>query len=210
MSIQTRESKNKKTGKTTKMYRAAVYDPIAKKAVWSEGFPTRKEAKIEEARMIRELERHSIAKSKCYFSEAAEECFASRKAKWAYNTFKAYKGIYANYIAPIFADREIHAITTRHVQNSINEMNERYAPETVNKTRNLLKMMFQYAIGIMGCNIDNPCAKVKGAKVAKPHHLDKGRDRLLSRLRASESLDLLRTAGAVGTDRGQTRGSVRG
>jgi integrase len=152
------------------MYYAVVYDQAAEKNVWSEGFHTRKEAKAEENRMMRERERHPIAKSKVAFSEVAEECLASHKAKWAKSTYSTYLAFYGRYIAPEFDNREAGAITARHVQNFINKMNEAYSPETVNKTRNLLKVMFQYAIDIMDVNMDNPCNKVKGAKIPKPHH----------------------------------------
>jgi integrase len=170
MSIQIREHTSKRTGKVTKKYRAAVYNAATQKMVFSEGYASRKEAKAEEIRMIKEAERHSIAKSKVAFSEAAEECFASRRADWAKSTYKTYLSFYNRYIAPVFGDREINAITARHVQTFVNEMNGKYAPETVNKMRNALTIIFQYAIDIMDVNMDNPCNKVKGAKVPKPHH----------------------------------------
>jgi integrase len=170
MSIQIRSYTSKKTGKKATKYHAVVYDQVAKKHVWSDGFTERKEAVKEEARMTRELERHSIVKSKVAFSEAAEECFASRKAQWAKSTYKTYLSFYNRYIAPVFGEREINAITARHVQTFVNEMNEKYAPETVNKMRNALTVVFQYAINIMDVNMDNPCIKVKGARIPKPHH----------------------------------------
>lgn len=170
MSIQKKEYESKKTGKTVKKYYACVYDTRTEKPVWSKGFSTEREAKKEEARMIQEQEKHSIAEKKILFSQAAEEYLAGSKAKYAKSTHKTYVSYYKRYIKPVFGDREIHTITTRHMQLFFNEICEKYAPATANKIKNLTSLIFQYAENIMECNVSNPCTKIGSARIAKPFH----------------------------------------
>lgn len=147
-----------------------MYDTRTEKHVWSKGFPTEREAKKEEARMIQEQERHSIAVKKIQFYEAAEEFLASSKSKYAKSTYGTYLAYYKRYLAPIFGDCEIHTITARHIQLFFNEICQKYSPATVNKIKNILSLIFQYADRIMECNIDNPCTKVESARISKPFH----------------------------------------
>jgi len=170
MSIHKKEYTSKKTGKTTKKFYVCVYDTRAEKAVWSKGFLTEREAKKEEARMIQEQQRNSIVVRKILFEVVAEEYLASSKSKYAKSTYSTYIAYYNRYIQPIFGDKAIHTIKARHVQLFFNGLCEKYAPATVNKIKNLMSLIFQYAIRIMECNIDNPCAKVESARIAKPFH----------------------------------------
>lgn len=170
MSIQKKEFKNKKTGKSYQKYYACVYDSRTEKHVWSKGFLTIRDAKKEEARLIQEQEKHSIAVKKILFSEAAEEYLAGSKSKYAKSTYGTYVSYYNRYIEPVFGDKEIHAITARHIQLYFNEICERYAPATSNKIKNILSLIFQYTDRIMECNLDNPCVKVESARIAKPFH----------------------------------------
>lgn len=141
MSIQKKEYKSKRTGKTVRKYYACVYDTRSEKPVWSSGFSTEREAKREEARMIREQEKHSIAEGKVPFSEAAEEFLAGSKARYAKSTYKTYVAYYKRYIKPVFGDKEIHTIKPRHVQLFFNEICEKYAPATANKIKNLMSLV---------------------------------------------------------------------
>ena len=170
MSIQKKEYLSKRTGKTIKKYYVCVYDTASQKQVWSKGFSTEREAKKEEARLIEEQKKHSIAVKKVFFSEAAEEYLAGSKSKYAKSTYGTYLAYYKRYIEPVFSDREIHTITARHVQLYFNEICERYSPATCNKIKNILSLIFQYADRIMECNLDNPCGKVESARLAKPFH----------------------------------------
>jgi integrase len=147
MSIQTREYTSRKTGKTTSEYYAVVFDAKQKKAIWSkQSYKTEREAKREEARILRDLEENIRLSGKVTFQEVTNSWADSSAENYANSTFRGYQWYLCRYLLPVFEDRYIDEIEPKHLQTFVNELSKQYSAETVNKNINILSNIFQHAV----------------------------------------------------------------
>lgn len=147
MSIQVREYKSRKTGKTTSKYYAVVFDAKQKKAIWSkQSYKTEREAKREEARMLHELEESIRLSGKVTFQEVTKSWTDSSTENYANSTFQGYLWYLSRYLLPVFEDKYIDEIEPKHLQIFVNELSKQYSAETVNKNINILSNIFQHAV----------------------------------------------------------------
>lgn len=171
MSIQIKEYKSKKTGKTTKKYYACVFDPITNSTIWGKGRNKRSEAVKDEADLLDDLEKgKQKTTGKMLFSELADLWFKSTEKTYAESTWKGYKGYYNCQLAPVFEDASVSKITAVHAQKFKNELSAKYKPATVNKTMDLLSMMMDFAINPLHLIKYNPCDGIKRDKIENPTH----------------------------------------
>jgi integrase len=84
---------------------------------------------------------------------------------YAESTFKGYKGYYNSKLKPVFDDMTINKITPSKAQEFKNNLSKKYKPATVNKTMDLLSMIFDFAIKPLRLIKYNPCDDIKRDKV---------------------------------------------
>lgn len=170
MSIQEKSYNTKKSGRITK-YFASVWDAKQKKSHTGPLRISRKEAVKDEAELIQKLEegiKIETKNKKMSLGQAADSWLDATEGYYANSTLKTYKRYYADYIKDIFEDRAVSSITSVHIQNYINVMKKKYGAETVNKCINILSNIFNYSIDTLKIISQNPCCRVKRAKVVLP------------------------------------------
>ena len=166
MSIVIKEYTSKKTGKTTKKYYASVYSPISMTMVWGRGRDKRADAVKDESDLLEDVEKGTgNIKGNKKFKDVAELWFGSRENTYAESTFKGYKGYYNSIISPVFDNMMINKITPTKTQEFKNGLSNKYKPATVNKSMDLLSMMFDFAIKPLRLIKYNPCDDIKRDKV---------------------------------------------
>ena len=118
-----------------------------KKAIWSkQSYKTEREAKREEARMLRDLEENIRLSSKVTFLEVAKSWTDSSAENYANSTFQGYQWYLSRYLLPVFEDKYMDEIEPKHLQTYVNELSKQYSAETVNKNINILSNIFQHAV----------------------------------------------------------------
>lgn len=170
MSIQAKSYNTKKSGRITK-YFASVWDAKQKKSHTGPLRISRKEAVKDEAELIQKLEegiKIETKNKKMSLGQAADSWLDATEGYYANSTLKTYKRYYTDYIKDIFEDRAVSSITSVHIQNYINVMKKKYGAETVNKCINILSNIFNYSIDTLKTISQNPCCRVKRAKVVLP------------------------------------------
>ena len=168
MSITVKEYTSKKTGKKSKKYYASVYSPITMQMVWGKGREKRADAVKDEADLLTDVEKGtSKAKGNAKFKELAELWFGSTERTYAESTFKGYRGYYKSKLSPVFDEMVINKITPSKAQEFKNELSSKFKPATVNKTMDLLSMMFDFAIKPLRLIKYNPCDDIKRDKVVQ-------------------------------------------
>jgi len=156
MSIQARRYTSKKTGKTTIKYYAVVFDTKQKKAIWSkQSYKTERDAKREEARMLRDLEEDIRLTGKVSFQEVAKSWTDSSANTYANSTFQGNLCYLDRYLLPVFEDKYMDEIEPKHLQTFVNELSKQYSAETVNKNINILSNIYQHAVTLklVSCNL---------------------------------------------------------
>lgn len=132
---------------TTSKYYAVVFDAKQKKAIWSnQSYKTEREAKREEARMLRDLEENIRLSGKVTFQEVTNSWTVSSAENYANSTFRGYQWYLSRYLLPVFEDKYIDEIQPKHLQTFVNELSKQYSAETVNKNINILTNIFQHAV----------------------------------------------------------------
>lgn len=189
MSIQSKEYKSKKTGKTTVKYYPVVYDPKTNKPIWGDGWLKKSDAKKQEAEMISKMEEGKLTlKGKTHLlREVAELWLSSCRSDYADSTYHVYDYDYHHFIEPIFGDKRIDRITTEHIikykaecewseekakilEKDPNADVLNYKPETVNKIINILSNIFNFAKDVLKIIPASPMDSVKRCKVAEVKH----------------------------------------
>jgi len=171
MSIQIREYVSKKTNRQIRKYRACVYDSKNKKTVWGKEHLKRADAVREEVVLIEDVGKGTLLdNNKMPFKDVAQLWFESMEKTYAESTFKGYKSYYNGYLAKVFDDVAIDLITPLNIQRFKNELSKTYKPATVNKSLNLLSMIFDFSISPLRLIRDNPCKDVKRDQVESPTH----------------------------------------
>jgi integrase len=166
VSIIVKEYTSKKTGKTSKKYYASVYSPITMQMVWGKGKDKRADAVKDEADLLEDIEKGTPkAKGSMKFKEVAKLWFSSMEKTYAESTYKGYKGYYNSKLKPVFDDMAINKITPSKTQEFKNSLSKKYKPATVNKSMDLLSMMFDFAIKPLRLIKYNPCDDIKRDKV---------------------------------------------
>jgi integrase len=166
MSIVVKEYTSKKTGKKSTKYYASVYSPISMQMIWGKGRDKRAEAVKDEAGLLEDVEKGTPkTKGSMKFKDVANLWFASMENTYAESTYKGYKGYYNSKLKPKFDDMVINKITPTKAQEFKNELSKKFKPATVNKTMDLLSMMFDFAIKPLRLIKYNPCDDIKRDKV---------------------------------------------
>lgn len=166
MSIIIKEYTSKKTGKTSKKYYASVYSPISMSMVWGKGRDKRSEAVKDEATLLEDVGKGTVTtKGSMKFDELSKLWFSSMKKTYAESTYKGYEGYYKSKLKNTFENMVVNKITPIKVQEFKNELSQKYKPATVNKSMDLLSMMFDFAIKPLRLIKYNPCDGIKRDKV---------------------------------------------
>lgn len=140
MAIRVKKVTNK-AGKQVVYYYAVVWSRTLRKPIYSKSFKTRKEAIIEEARLIREGEPKS---KNILVKDVYNLWFESYKDSYAERTANAHKYNWAHYCS-CFAEMPIANVRPMDIVAWRNKMAGQYKPETVNKCFSLLSNIFGFA-----------------------------------------------------------------
>ena len=143
MAIRVKKTKNKE-GKQVVYYFAVVWSAALKKPVYSRSFKSRKEAVIEEAKMIRAGDRGKLRSKNITVGEVYELWYASYKGRYAERTANAHKYNWTHY-CNCFEKLAVSSVKPIDIVQWRNSMTERYKPETVNKCFSLLSNIFGFA-----------------------------------------------------------------
>lgn len=166
MSIQEKSYKSKKTGKKVTKYYAVVFNSKTQKAEWSKGFDKKSDAKKEEIQMIERIELGAPTPIDLTFKDCAVLWLEASDGIYANSTMRGYLWYLDKYIYPVFASLNIRGITARQIQEYINNLNEIYSAETVNKIINVLSNIFSHAFNL-GFVDSNIITNIKRKKVIK-------------------------------------------
>lgn len=95
--------------------------------------------------------------------------FEMNKAFYRYNTIEVRKQRYENDIKPIIGDMLVTEIKTIHCQNVMLKMQGKYSKSTMNQTRSLMKILFDYAMD-NEIIVSNPVTRKVKAVGGKEEH----------------------------------------
>lgn len=127
----------------------------------------------------REYVKKNVKVSKWYYASVwnqvtkkpvLEKMREKRKAavgQYANNTYKVYRADYNRYIKGRFAQKDFDRTLSVQLQKFVNDINEKYSPETVNKSINILCNIFNFGINtlkLLPAN-ENPMIGIKRSKV---------------------------------------------
>ncbi len=143
MAIRVKKTKNKE-GKQVVYYFAVVWSSALQKPVYSRSFRTRKEAVIEEARMIRSGDLGKRRDKNITVGEVYQLWYASYKGRYAERTANAHKYNWKHYCG-YFEKLPITSVKPIDIVQWRNQMTEKFKPETVNKCFSLLANIFGFA-----------------------------------------------------------------
>lgn len=166
MSVQIATWTNKK-GIQTRYY-AVVWNPTTHKKVRGKNRKKKKDAVLDEAKIIKELASgsHSVTDHET-FGRCAELWLETAPNLYRPSTLKTYKYYYPNYIKNVFEGLQIDHIQPLMIQRYVNTLSANYKPETVNKCINILSNIFKFAIQTLRvlAPTDNPMIGIKRLKV---------------------------------------------
>ncbi len=165
MSVQIATWTNKK-GIQTRYY-AVVWNPTTHKKVRGKNRKKKKDAVLDEAKIIKELASgsHSVTDHET-FGRCAELWLETAPNLYRPSTLKTYKYYYHNYIKNVFESLQIDHIQPLMIQRYVNTLSANYKPETVNKCINILSNIFKFAIQTLRvlAPTDNPMIGIKRLK----------------------------------------------
>lgn len=165
MSVQIATWTNKK-GIQTRYY-AVVWNPTTHKKVRGKNRKKKKDAVLDEAKIIKELASgsHNVTDHET-FGRCAELWLETAPNLYRPSTLKTYKYYYHNYIKNVFESLQIDHIQPLMIQRYVNTLSANYKPETVNKCINILSNIFKFAIQTLRvlAPTDNPMIGIKRLK----------------------------------------------
>jgi integrase len=135
---------------------------------WSDGFIDKKDAKMEESKIIETvISKGCLVKTKTSFNEIADIWFEMREKTVANSTYQGEKLYYKMYMKDYFKGKSIKKIDPLAVTKFMLTLN--HAPATVVKTMNILSLIFKFAVD-MKIIYYNPCIGIKKPKILRPKH----------------------------------------
>ena len=142
----------------------------SKTPLWGPGFLKKSDAKHEEAKMLRDLEKtlsaNKAKNKKLKFRDVRKHWLETRNTKES-TTYERDVD-YCNLYLSIFNDILITEITGIHVQNLITLLSKKYKPKTVNMAFNLLSQIIDYAVSPLKAIDSNPCKEnIQRPKIRK-------------------------------------------
>ena len=167
MSIQKR-TWTTKNGTVRIRYYANVWNPTTNKPIYGKQRKKRKEAVLDESQILKELAsgKLSVTDHKT-FGQCADLWLESAPSLYRNSTYTTYVSFYNRHIKNVFENAQIDHIQSIQIQELVNTMSKKYAPETVNKCINILSDIFQFAIQPLKAlpESENPMIGIKRLKV---------------------------------------------
>lgn len=167
MSIQKR-TWTTKNGTVRIRYYANVWNPTTNKPIYGKQRKKRKEAVLDESQILKELAsgKLSVTDHKT-FGQCADLWLESAPNLYRNSTYTTYVSFYNRHIKNVFENAQIDHIQSIQIQELVNTMSKKYAPETVNKCINILSDIFQFAIQPLKTlpESENPMIGIKRLKV---------------------------------------------
>ncbi|WP_053361932.1 site-specific integrase [Bacillus sp. FJAT-27251] len=139
-----------KKGETRYMVMLEVGNNGKRKQKKKMGFKTKKEANTFLIEALNDINKGTyIEPSRILFSEFLEEWFKTKQISLGTQTKSVHKNYLYKYIIPSLGHIPLSQLKTIHINNFINEMNQRkYSPATIKKAVNIIKNSLEFGIDI--------------------------------------------------------------
>lgn len=150
-------------------FRAAVWDPIAKKSVFSKTVAKRSEAKKLEIQLMKRVEAGTEAATKTTLDDAYQLWMATVRKNVAERTLDGYRYNWGHYVGAL-KDKNVQKIAPADILRWRIEMEGQYAPETVNKTLSMISMVLDFCRDVLRVIEVSPAEYIPRCKVKPVVH----------------------------------------
>ncbi len=150
-------------------FRASVWDPIAKKNVFSKTVIKRSDAKKLEIQLMKRVEAGTEAATKTTLNNAYDLWLQTVRKNVAERTLDGYKYNWSHYVGEL-KDKNVQKITPADIVRWRIDMEGRYAPETVNKSLSLIGMVLDFCRDVLRVIDASPAEHVARCKIKAVVH----------------------------------------